>query len=174
MKTIPKGYEGSAMKVLWAPWRMGYILSNDKDNGCVFCPGKDRGRDGERLILWAGPYTVVLMNRFPYNNGHLLVAPVKHVSELEQLNNKESADLLGMVRKSIEVLKKVMNPEGFNVGLNLGRVAGAGMEEHLHFHVVPRWNGDTNFMTVLGDVRVIPEHLKETYKKLLPYYLESK
>lgn len=173
-KTTPKGHEGNGMKVLWAPWRMGYILSNDKDNGCVFCPGKDRGRDRERLILWVEHCTVVLMNRYPYNNGHLLVAPVKHVSGLEQLNNAESADLLNMVRRSIEILKKVMNPEGFNVGLNLGRVAGAGMEDHLHFHVVPRWNGDTNFMPVLGDVRIIPEHLKETYKKLLPHYREIK
>jgi ATP adenylyltransferase len=162
------------MKVLWAPWRMGYILSNDKDNGCIFCPGKDRRRDDERLILWVGLHTIVLMNRYPYNNGHLLIAPVKHVSDLDQLNNKESLDLLGMVRKTIRILKEVMNPEGFNVGLNLGRVAGAGVEEHLHYHVVPRWNGDTNFMAVLGDVRVIPEHLKETYKKLLPYYRGSK
>jgi ATP adenylyltransferase len=162
------------MKVLWAPWRMGYILSNDKDNGCIFCPGKDRGRDSERLVLLVGPHTVVLMNRYPYNNGHLLVAPAKHVSDLTQLNGKDSLDLLAMVRRSIEILKEVMNPEGFNVGLNLGRVAGAGMEEHLHFHVVPRWSGDTNFMTVLGDVRVIPEHLKETYRKLLPYYSETK
>jgi ATP adenylyltransferase len=115
---------------------------------------------------------MVLMNRFPYNNGHLLVAPVKHVSGLEQLNNKETLDLLLMVRKTVEILKEVMNPEGFNVGLNLGAVAGAGMEEHMHFHIVPRWKGDTNFMTVLGDVRVIPEHIRNTYEKLLPHYRE--
>jgi ATP adenylyltransferase len=160
------------MKVLWAPWRMGYILSNDKDNGCIFCPGKDRSKDEERLILHVGPRSMVMMNRYPYNNGHLLVAPVKHAGDLEQLNNKEGLDLLFMVRKTVEILKEVMKPEGFNVGLNLGRVAGAGMEEHMHFHVVPRWNGDTNFMTILGDVRVIPEHIRETYKKLLPYYKE--
>lgn len=161
------------MKALWAPWRMGYILSNDKDNGCIFCPGKDRRRDKERLILEVGPHSLTLMNRYPYNNGHLLVAPIRHASDLEQLNDKESLALLGMVRRSIEIVKEVMKPEGFNVGLNLGRVAGAGMEEHLHYHIVPRWNGDTNFMTVLGEVRVIPEHLKETYKKLLPYFSES-
>ena len=162
------------MKVLWAPWRMGYILSNDKDNGCIFCPGKDRSKDEERLILSVDRRTMVLMNRYPYNNGHLLVAPVKHVSGLEQLNDKETLDLLLMVRKTVEILKEVMNPEGFNVGLNLGRVAGAGMEEHIHFHIVPRWKGDTNFMTVVGDVRVIPEHIKETYKKLRPHYNETK
>jgi ATP adenylyltransferase len=162
------------MKALWAPWRMGYILSNDKDNGCIFCPGKSRDKDEERLILSVGTHTLVVMNRYPYNNGHLLVAPVKHVGGLEQLNDEEALDLLGMVRKTVGILREVMNPEGFNVGLNLGRVAGAGMEEHLHFHVVPRWKGDTNFMTVLGDVRVISEHIKETYKKLLPYYDKSR
>jgi ATP adenylyltransferase len=162
------------MKALWAPWRMGYILSNDKDNGCIFCPGKSRDKDEERLILSVGTHTLVVMNRYPYNNGHLLVAPVKHVGGLEQLNDEEALDLLGMVRKTVGILREVMSPEGFNVGLNLGRVAGAGMEEHLHFHVVPRWKGDTNFMTVLGDVRVISEHIKETYKKLLPYYDKSR
>jgi len=162
------------MKVLWAPWRMGYILSNDKEDGCIFCPGKDRSKDEERLILSVGQHTMVLMNRYPYNNGHLLVAPVKHVSGLGQLNNKETLDLLLTVRKTVEILKEIMNPEGFNVGLNLGRVAGAGMEEHMHFHIVPRWKGDTNFMTVVGDVRVIPEHIKETYKKLRPHYNETK
>jgi ATP adenylyltransferase len=158
------------MKVLWAPWRMGYILSEQKNQHCIFCPGEDRGGDEERLILHMGSRTLVMMNRFPYNNGHLLVAPVKHASGLEQLNNKETMDLLLMVRRSIEILKEVMNPEGFNVGLNLGHVAGAGMEEHMHFHIVPRWKGDTNYMTVLGDVRVIPEHIRETYRKLLPRF----
>jgi len=162
------------MKALWAPWRMGYILSNDKNNGCIFCPGKDRSRDEERLILSVERHTMVLMNRYPYNNGHLLIAPVKHVGGLEQLDDQESLALLLMVRKTVEVLREIMKPEGFNVGLNLGAVAGAGMEEHMHFHVVPRWKGDTNFMTVLGDVRVIPEHIEKTYKKLLPYYREPK
>ena len=148
------------MKVLWAPWRMGYILSNDKDE--------------ERLILHVGPRSMVMMNRYPYNNGHLLVAPIKHAGGLEQLESKEDLDLILMVGKTVEILKKVMNPDGFNVGLNLGRVAGAGMEEHLHFHIVPRWKGDTNFMTILEDVRVIPEHIMETYKKLLPYYEDLK
>jgi ATP adenylyltransferase len=158
------------MKNLWAPWRMTYILSNENEGDCIFCPGTDRGEDEERLILYVGSFTMVIMNRFPYNNGHLLVAPVRHVPELEHLSNEETLDLLLMVRKSIGILKRVMNPEGFNVGLNLGRVAGAGMEKHMHFHIVPRWNGDTNFMTVFGDVRVIPEHIKETYRKLRSHY----
>ena len=148
------------MKTLWAPWRMEYILSDKKQEGCILCPGNDRSQDEERLILYVGSLTMVIMNRYPYNNGHLLVSPIRHVSGLESL------DLLQMVRKSIDVLKKIMKPEGFNVGLNLGSVAGAGLEDHMHFHIVPRWNGDTNYMAVLGEVRVIPEHIKATHKKL--------
>ena len=158
------------MKVLWAPWRMEYILSDEKETDCILCPGEDRGEDEGRLILHVGSLTMVMMNKYPYINGHLLVAPVRHVPGLEDLSDKESLDVLVMVRKSIGILKEVMNPEGFNVGLNLGRVAGAGMEEHMHFHIVPRWNGDTNFMAVFGDVRVIPQHIKETYKTLRPYF----
>ena len=158
------------MKVLWAPWRMEYILSDQKKGGCIFCPGTDRNRDEERLILHTSPMTVVLMNRYPYINGHLLVAPSGHVPDLESLSDEEGLELLAMVRRSIGILKKVMHPEGFNVGLNLGRVAGAGVEEHMHFHIVPRWSGDTNYMTVFGEVRVIPEHIEETYRKLLPHF----
>lgn len=158
------------MKVLWAPWRMDYILSNEKGNECIFCVGDDRSKDQERLILHVGSMTMVMMNRFPYINGHLLVAPIRHVPELDHLSEQEGLDLLLMVKRSINILKKVMRPEGFNVGLNLGRVAGAGVEEHMHFHIVPRWNGDTNYMTVLGEVRVIPEHIDNTYKKLKEYF----
>jgi ATP adenylyltransferase len=157
------------MKVLWAPWRMDYIVSDEKEE-CIFCLGDDRSHDEARLILNAGSMTMVMMNKYPYINGHLLVAPVRHLSDLEGLSHEESLDLLLMVRKSIHILREIMNPEGFNVGLNLGKVAGAGVEEHLHFHIVPRWNGDTNYMTVLGEVRVIPEHIKETYGKLRPYF----
>jgi len=162
--------EENGMRVLWAPWRMGYILAENKADGCIFCPGTDRNADQDRLILHVGPRTMVVMNRFPYNNGHLLVAPVRHVSSLERLNQDETLGLLLMVRKSIEILKQVMRPDGFNVGLNLGHVAGAGMENHMHFHIVPRWKGDTNFMTVIEDVRVIPEHIKATYAKLVPLF----
>ena len=162
--------EFGIVKVLWAPWRMRYILSDEEGDNCIFCPGDNRKEDEKRLILYVSPHTMVIMNRYPYNNGHLLVAPVRHVSGLESLSDMETLEFLQIVRKSIDVLKEIMAPEGFNVGLNLGRVAGAGMEEHMHFHIVPRWNGDTNFMTVHGDVRVIPEHIKETYKKLRPCF----
>ena len=158
------------MKSLWAPWRMEYILSDQKGGDCIFCPGEHRREDQSRLILYVGSLSMVMMNRFPYINGHLLVAPVRHVPDLEHLSDEETLDLLQMVRKSIGIIKETMKPEGFNVGLNLGRVAGAGVEDHMHFHIVPRWNGDTNFMSVLGDVRVIPEHIEETYHKLLPYF----
>ncbi len=160
------------MKVLWAPWRMEYIESASKDEGCIFCPGKDRSRDRERLILHVGACSLALMNRYPYINGHLLVAPVRHVSDLHSLPAEEKLDLVNLVDKCINILEKVMNPQGFNIGLNLGNVAGAGVEDHIHFHVVPRWSGDNNFMTVLGETRVIPEHLEATYERLLPLFRE--
>ncbi len=159
------------MKVLWAPWRMEYILSDNKDKECIFCPGVDRGEDKGRLVLFVGSLTMVIMNKYPYINGHLLVAPKRHLSDMEDLSHDETLDLLLMVRRSMGILKKTMNPHGFNVGLNLGRVAGAGIEEHIHFHIVPRWNGDTNYMTVFGEVRVIPEHIQETYEKLKPHFI---
>jgi len=160
------------MKALWAPWRMEYILSSQKGGPCIFCPGDDRTKDESRLILHTGDSTMVMMNRFPYINGHILVAPVRHVSGLESLSHVERLDLLNKVANAVEMLERVLTPEGFNVGMNLGKVAGAGVEEHLHFHIVPRWNGDHNYMTVLGEVRVIPEHIEETYRRLLPYFKE--
>ncbi len=158
------------MKVLWAPWRMEYILSDSEPNDCILCPGDDRSRDEERLILHVDSKILVIMNKYPYINGHLLVAPVRHVGEIENLSDEEMLDLMTWVRSAVEILKRHMSPDGFNVGLNLGRVAGAGMEDHLHFHIVPRWNGDTNFMAVFGDVRVIPQHIRETYRELRPYF----
>ena len=158
------------MKVLWAPWRMEYVSSDNNKGECIFCTGDDRSQDERRFILFIGNRSIVLMNRFPYINGHLLIAPLRHVSTLNALSPEEKLDLITMVEKSIGVLKEVMNPEGFNVGLNLGKIAGAGLEDHIHFHVVPRWNGDTNYMTVFGEVRVIPEHIQATYRKLLPFF----
>ena len=154
------------MKTLWAPWRMEYILS-DKEDDCIFCDGLSNNND---LTLLKGDDTMVMMNKFPYINGHLLVAPVRHISGLDQLSKFEMGELLASVDRSVQILKRVMKPDGFNVGLNLGKVAGAGVEEHLHFHVVPRWFGDTNALTVFADVRVIPEHIKATYDNLKPYF----
>lgn len=151
---------------MWAPWRMEYILS-EKEEECIFCNALAKADD---LTLLKGSDTMVMMNKFPYINGHLLVAPVKHISALDQLSKLEMGELLASVDLSVRVLEEAMNPDGFNVGLNLGKVAGAGVEEHLHFHVVPRWFGDTNALTVFADVRVIPEHLKATYDNLKPYF----
>jgi ATP adenylyltransferase len=154
------------MKTMWAPWRMEYIVG-EKDEGCIFCKALS---DQDNLTLYIGHVTMVVMNKYPYINGHLLVAPIRHLSALDQIDKGEMGDLLETVEKSVGILKKVMQPDGFNVGLNLGKVAGAGIEEHLHFHIVPRWFGDTNALTVFADVRVIPEHLLATFNKLKPYF----
>ena len=154
------------MKTLWAPWRMEYILG-EKEKECVFCLAlSEKGN----LTLYKGALSMVMMNKYPYINGHLLAAPKRHISLLDDLTEEEMADLLKTVKDSIGILKKVMKPDGFNIGLNLGVVAGAGVEQHLHFHIVPRWNGDTNAMTVFAEVRVIPEHLEATYHNLKPYF----
>ena len=161
------------MDVLWAPWRMTYILEEEKPPGCIFClAGDGVGADG--LVLGVSRHSVAMMNKFPYNNGHLLIAPRRHLADLAELSREELMDLMEMLKLAIAALKKEMNPDGFNVGLNLGRVAGAGIEEHLHYHVVPRWNGDHNFMTVLGEVRVIPEHIKATQARLAPHFAHLK
>ena len=156
------------MKTMWAPWRIEYILG-PKEKGCVFCKAFSVS---DELTLYKGKSTMVVMNKYPYINGHLLVAPVRHLSTLGELNRGEMGALLSTVEKSIAILTKVMRPEGFNVGLNLGRVAGAGIEEHLHFHIVPRWSGDTNALAVFADVRVIPQHLEETFALLKPHFQE--
>jgi len=154
------------MKTMWAPWRMEYILS-EKEDKCVFCEALMAADD---LTLYKGDTTLVVMNKFPYINGHLLVAPKQHLPSLDLLNKDEMGDFLLTVERSIDILKKTMNPDGFNVGLNLGRVAGAGVEAHLHFHIVPRWFGDINALTVFADVRVIPEHIRATYENLKPHF----
>ncbi len=151
---------------MWAPWRMEYILG-DKEPTCIFCDAQGEKDD---LTLYTGNTTLAVMNKFPYINGHLLVSPRRHIAALDQLSPEEMSDLLMTVDRSIDILKQDMAPDGFNVGLNLGRVAGAGVEEHLHFHVVPRWFGDVNALAVFADVRVIPEHLLETCQRLKPIF----
>jgi len=157
------------MEHLWAPWRMEYILGK-KEPGCIFCPDTRQGTDEDNLILFKGRLTMVMMNKYPYNNGHLLISPLRHVPCLDHLKTEELTDLMLKIKASLQFIKEEMHPDGFNVGLNIGETAGAGMAEHLHFHIVPRWNGDTSYMTVLGEIRVIPEHLKRTYKRLKPYF----
>jgi len=149
---------------IWAPWRAVYI-GGDHGDKCIFCEKSESGQDEQNLILLRGDLTFVLLNLYPYNNGHLLIAPKRHVGEIEEINDDEMVELYKMTQKMIKVLR-AFKPEGFNVGANLGRVAGAGVPGHFHIHVVPRWNGDTNFMPVIGEVKVISESLEETYKKL--------
>lgn len=161
------------MRVLWAPWRMEYILGEDKSPGCIFCPWPEEDL-AERLVLFSGSLTRIMMNKYPYINGHLLIAPLRHVPELEDLTPEELLDLQEKLRRALSILKETMRPDGFNIGLNLGLVAGAGVGAHLHWHIVPRWNGDTNYIPVFAEVRVIPEHFRQTYTRLSPHFKAMK
>lgn len=160
-----------AMKYLWAPWRMDYILQK-KEKGCIFCKRLRPEETFRDLVLYRSRHAFVMMNRYPYNNGHLMVAPSRHCPDLEGLREAELHDLFRLLTLSTRVLKKSLRPHGFNVGLNLGKVGGAGVEDHVHIHVVPRWKGDTNFMPVLGGTKVIPEFLEETFVRLRSEFLQ--
>ncbi len=153
---------------IWAPWRIEYIqsLGGDGDT-CFLCRYRDEAsKDSENLLLWRGEECFAVMNRFPYTGGHMLVAPLEHVSGLEDLSGAAMCEMMEMVRDLQSVLTRAIGAHGFNVGMNIGRCAGAGLPGHLHLHVVPRWNGDTNFMSVLGDIRVIPQALTQLYEQL--------
>ncbi|MFA7059877.1 MAG: HIT domain-containing protein [Pedobacter sp.] len=154
------------MERIWAPWRMTYISNANHKTGCIFCHAMESDDDRERLVLARCEYSLIMLNRYPYTCGHLMVAPLKHTAEMNDLNDHELLDLMHAVRRSCALLREVAGPEGFNIGINLGKAAGAGVEEHLHIHIVPRWNGDTNFMSVVDDVRVIPEGLMESYDRI--------
>jgi ATP adenylyltransferase len=153
------------MERLWAPWRLEYVQKPEGEDGCVFCRAA-AGDDGDHLVLHRGERSFALLNRFPYSSGHLMVAPYRHGSGFESLDGEEALEVHRLAVQGIEALRAVYAPDGFNVGWNLGRVAGAGIVDHGHVHVVPRWSGDTNFMPVLTDVRVIPEHLTESRRRL--------
>jgi ATP adenylyltransferase len=154
------------MEQLWAPWRMRYIENADSATGCIFCVKPGENTDKDNLILWRGERTFIILNAFPYSNGHLMVTPYLHTANLDDLSDEEMLEMMASTRLAVNLLKKAFNPDGFNIGINMGRVAGAGIADHFHIHVVPRWNGDTNFMPVLGDVRVIPESLNVVYDRL--------
>jgi ATP adenylyltransferase len=157
------------MKHLWAPWRFTYIKSTAKPRRCIFCIGPAR-MDRKRFVLYRGRTCYVLMNAYPYSNGHLMVAPYQHRRGLDGLDESTLGELLATAQRAMAVLQRVYKPQGFNVGINVGKAAGAGIEEHLHLHIVPRWNGDTNFMSSVGNVRVIPEGLDHGYRTLLPLF----
>ena len=155
------------MEHLWAPWRMAYIDSGGKqDEGCIFCTKPAEQRDEDNLLLHRGERCFVMMNLFPYNNGHLMVAPYAHVPTIEELDPATLTDIMVTAQRCLATLRAAMNPHGFNMGINQGTVAGAGIANHVHYHIVPRWNGDTNFMPVLADVKVMPDYLKNTYHQL--------
>ena len=152
---------------------MDYILSHKKGKSCIFCPAKTES-DEERLIVHRTPCSLVMLNRYPYAFAHLMVAPVRHLRDPNRLQREEMADIFKNVGHSIAILKKTFRPMGFNVGMNLGAVGGAGVLRHLHFHIVPRWKGDMNFMPILADVRIMPEHLEQTFEKLFIQFKKIK
>jgi ATP adenylyltransferase len=150
---------------LWAPWRLEYIKSADEEAGCVFCAAVEGG-DEERLVVHRGQHAIVLLNKYPYSSGHFMVAPIRHIGEYGDLEPEEVLELHRLASAGMGALAEIYAPQGYNVGWNLGRSAGAGVVDHVHLHVVPRWAGDTNFMPVLADVKVLPEHLAETRSRL--------
>jgi ATP adenylyltransferase len=161
---------------MWSPWRMAYV-SAEKEHGfegpsCVFCSLPAQDDDERTYILYRGARAFVIMNLYPYNNGHLMVVPYAHVDSISALDEETLTEMMGLAQRSQAVLTEAMRPQGFNLGMNQGRAAGAGIADHVHMHLLPRWIGDTNFMPALGDVRVMPQHLDETYQLLRPGFAE--
>jgi ATP adenylyltransferase len=162
------------MKKLWAPWRIKYIeLSDHNKKDCIFCIQPATNNDKKNLIVYRGKHCFIVMNLFPYNNGHLLIAPYRHTSDLSDLSENERLELMDLLAVSKEVLIRSISPHGFNIGMNLGEIAGAGVKDHLHFHIVPRWKGDTNFMPLFSDTKVISEGLDQTWEKLKKGFLHD-
>jgi|TARA_B110000467_G_C18250073_1_gene439892 ATP adenylyltransferase len=157
------------MEKLWTPWRLEYIKT-PKTGSCIFCDLPESQSDRENHILYRGKYCFVIMNAFPYSNGHLMVIPYKHSGCVSAIDDNETEELWRLTKHCVSILRKTYSAQGFNIGLNLGKAGGAGYEEHLHNHIVPRWEGDTNFMPVLADVKALPEHLMAGYDKLLPQF----
>ncbi|MDO9543334.1 MAG: HIT domain-containing protein [Kiritimatiellia bacterium] len=156
---------GYNMKRIWAPWRMEYIL-NYRQAGCFLCDICQDDKDEQSLVLKRGKSSFLLLNKYPYNNGHLLIAPYRHIDSLESMAEPEMTEMMQMASSACKILRASMHPDGFNLGLNIGAAAGAGLKDHIHLHIVPRWEGDTNFMPVLGEVKIIPQPLDELWRKL--------
>jgi ATP adenylyltransferase len=161
---------------LWAPWRMKYIqgAATSEESSCIFCDKQKPRDDKAELILLRGEHCFVMMNLYPYNNGHLMIAPYRHVGDIENLTLPEMSESYMLLKRCIIALRQVMAPHGFNLGINLGRVAGAGIVDHIHQHIVPRWNGDTNFMPVIADTKVISESLEEGWRRLKEAFEKGK
>lgn len=159
------------MEIKWTPWRGEYIKSSDdSESGCVLCNVFQANRDAEKLVLHRGTHVFVMMNLYPYNPGHLMVVPYEHTADFANLPAAVATELMALGQCCTTVLQAEMNPHGFNLGMNLGRVSGAGVDQHLHLHVVPRWNGDTSFMPLIGGVKLIPEAIDDTYAALRPHF----
>ncbi|RPJ24989.1 MAG: HIT domain-containing protein [Chloroflexi bacterium] len=160
------------MNHIWSPWRMEYIESN-KAEGCIFCSAQEKEDSAENLIAFRGEHAYIILNRYPYTSGHLMVVPLAHKANLEELDPPTRAEMMELTTRCITVLRKVYNPQAFNIGANIGESAGAGVKEHVHMHIVPRWQGDTNFISILGETRVLPESLERTYQRLKREFLED-
>ena len=155
------------MDFIWSPWRYDYLASGGvKAPSCVFCVGEDRTHDDERLIVFRGTHNFIILNLFPYTSGHLMVAPYEHLDTIVSAKADQLTEMMQLSQKSISVLQKLYRADGFNIGMNLGSAAGAGIREHFHLHVVPRWIGDANFMSIVGETRVLPEDLHKTYQRV--------
>lgn len=160
---------GSGPDTLWAPWRIEYIKA-PHDEGCIFCDNPERGDDRKALILYRGDHSFIMMNLYPYNNAHLMLVPYEHLDDPTNLPIRAKTEIMILADHAVKILRRKLKPEGFNFGVNIGKAAGAGIEEHVHYHLVPRWVGDTNFMPVLGHTKVVVEGLWETYDLLKPEF----
>ena len=158
------------MENLWAPWRSEYILSNDKSKECIFCHAVQDDNDENNLLVYRGESCFCILNKYPYSGGHLMVSPNKHIIDILDLTQDEMAELMTVTGKAQRVLKNEMRPDGFNIGANIGKAAGAGVEGHFHMHIVPRWVGDTNFMPIMSDTKVISQSLSDVYKLISPKF----
>lgn len=153
------------MERIWAPWRVQYIMA-EKQEGCIFCDKPQQDNDNENYILYRGDHALIMLNAYPYNNGHLMVAPYSHTADISDLADEELLCVMRLVSLGKQALVKAFAPDGFNIGINMGRTAGAGIEDHIHIHIVPRWNGDTNFMPVIADTKVMPQALSHTFAQI--------
>jgi ATP adenylyltransferase len=161
------------MKRIWSPWRSQFVQSKKKPSGCIFCNALKKKDDVENLIIARSELAFVILNRYPYTTGHVMIVPFQHKPSYEELDRATRNELMEMINRTTMVLRQIYQPEGFNVGANLGLPAGAGVAEHVHFHIVPRWIGDANFMSTIGEVRVLPEDLTETYRKVKEGWLKA-
>jgi ATP adenylyltransferase len=158
------------MQRIWSPWRFDYVSTAAKQTGCIFCSAVENASGDDSLIVYRGELNFILLNRYPYNNGHIMIAPYEHVANPADADASILEEMMRLSQRVIHAMRQVYHPDGFNLGMNLGRTAGAGVEQHYHLHIVPRWEGDTNFMATLADTRVIPEDFKTTLLKLAPYF----